>query len=336
LLPPNRKPTNQNAEPESTQQRDQKFSSANLAIKVEMEEEGCKPREQQLKPIHISLQKEFTSALIEKATTCKQSNMPLFSQHDRRYHYQLELNPVSSMEKLEQCPQRVEDSYQHTSMRSQEEKHIRSEQRVEISDKGTGDNLNDLGETRNNSPEYEKTLTNPNSLNRFPVCNTEEEWYECSHCGKGFNKAKYWKQHQKIHSGEKPYKCSHCGKCFNHLAGILKRHQRTHTGERPYKCSQCGKGFNRLGTLKKHQRIHTGEKPFKCSQCQKCFNERGNLKSSGKAKNKLNRKFWKSRNGPASGDSPEPVRGCFHPLIEAQGRLPDSGEGEKRPSQKFW
>ncbi|XP_058026800.1 zinc finger protein 287-like [Ahaetulla prasina] len=267
---------NRGEEPESTCKRDQEFSSGNLPIKVEMEEEGHKSGEQRQKHVHTSLQQEFTPALIEKATMSKQNNVPLFSKYDRRYPSQVELNLIPSTEKLEQRPQRVEDSYQHTSTMSQEEKHILNEQRVEISDNGTGNNLNDLGETRNNSPEHEKTLTNPNSLNRFPVCNPEEEWYECSHCGKGFNKVKYWKQHQKIHTGEKPYKCLQCGKCFNQ-SGNLKTHQRIHTGERPYKCSQCGKCFSHTNCLKMHQRIHTGE-TYKCTQCGKCFRETGILK----------------------------------------------------------
>ncbi|XP_039174926.1 zinc finger protein 286A-like isoform X3 [Crotalus tigris] len=268
---------NQGKEPESTCRRDQQFSSGNLPIKIEMEAKGYKSREQQQKkPIHTSLQQEFTTAITEKATMSKQNNVPLFSHYDRRYHYQVELNAAPSMEKLERCPQRFKDSYQHTSNVNQEENHIISERRVEISENGTENNLNHLGETPNSSPEYGKTFTNTNSLSRFLMCTAEEEWYECSHCGKGFNKAKYWKQHQKIHTGEKPYKCLQCGKCFNQ-SGNLKTHQRIHTGERPYKCSQCGKCFSHTNCLKMHQRIHTGE-TYKCTQCGKCFRETGILK----------------------------------------------------------
>ncbi|XP_013912640.1 PREDICTED: zinc finger protein 420-like [Thamnophis sirtalis] len=269
---------NQGEEPEeSRRRRDQEFSSGNLPIKVEMEEESYKSREQlQQKSVHTSLQQEFTTALTEKATMSKKNNVPLFSQYDKRYHNQMEPNSLACTEKLGQCPQRFEDSYQPTSTMSQEEEHILSEQRLEISDNGTGNNLDNLGKTRNISPESGKTLTNSNSLSRFPVCNPEEEWYECSHCGKGFNKAKYWKQHQKIHTGEKPYKCLQCGKCFNQ-SGNLKTHQRIHTGERPYKCSHWGKCFSHTNCLKMHQRIHTGE-TYKCTQCGKCFSHTNCLK----------------------------------------------------------
>uniref|UniRef100_A0A8C5SJV9 Uncharacterized protein n=1 Tax=Laticauda laticaudata TaxID=8630 RepID=A0A8C5SJV9_LATLA len=211
----------------------------NLPLKAEMEGESGVSNPHRWRPPleierrHNMLEKDLTTAVPEKTNKGK---MSMFSQYDRRYLYQVELNRIPSMEKLDQCPQRFEGSYQHTSNMNQEEKGIVSEKRVEIAENGTGNNANtylsnNLRETDSNSPESGKTLTNPNSLNRFPVCNPEEEWYECSHCGKGFNKAKYWKQHQKIHTGEKPYKCSHCGKCFNQ-SGNLKT-QRIHTERDP-------------------------------------------------------------------------------------------------------
>ncbi|XP_070790292.1 zinc finger and SCAN domain-containing protein 22-like [Pituophis catenifer annectens] len=306
---------NRGEEPESTRRRDQQFSSGNLPIKLEMEEEGYKLREQQQKPSlgcenqDISLQQELTTAITaEKAAISKDNNMSLFSQCDRRYLYHMELNEVPSTQKLEQHPRRFEDSYECTSSTNQKERNFINEKRFEISGSAVVNNTNayrssHLGETCNSS-EHAKTKSGVNSLGKIPTCKTEEGWYECSQCGKCFNKAKYWKQHQKIHTGEKPYKCLQCGKCFNQ-SGNLKTHQRIHTGERPYKCShcgkcfshtnclkiherthtgetykctQCGKCFRETGILKRHQRIHTGEKPYKCSHCDKCFRETGILK----------------------------------------------------------
>ncbi|XP_025028990.1 zinc finger protein 3-like [Python bivittatus] len=281
-------PEQRGNEPGLTRRTDLQLSSGNLPIKVEMEEEGYKLREQQQKTStgcenqQALLQQEFTAAAIpEKATMSKEDKMPVFSQYDGSYHYRVERNTIPSTEKLDRCPQRLEDSYQHTSNVNQEEKNIVIEKRFEISGNGIVNDLNTypsnhLGETHNSS-EYAKTYSNVNSLSKFPACKTEEGWYECSQCGKCFNKAKYWKQHQKIHTGEKPYKCSQCGKCFNQ-SGNLKTHQRIHTGERPYKCSQCGKCFSHTNVLKIHQRIHTGETPYKCSQCGKGFSQMGNLK----------------------------------------------------------
>uniref|UniRef100_A0A673M4S0 C2H2-type domain-containing protein n=1 Tax=Sinocyclocheilus rhinocerous TaxID=307959 RepID=A0A673M4S0_9TELE len=80
------------------------------------------------------------------------------------------------------------------------------------------------------------------------------------------------KQHERIHTGEKPYQCSHCDKRFIQSTN-LKTHERIHTGKKLYKCSQCDKSFSHSGNLKTHERIHTGEKPYHCTACGKCFNQ---------------------------------------------------------------
>ncbi|XP_064870823.1 zinc finger protein 37-like isoform X1 [Oncorhynchus nerka] len=53
------------------------------------------------------------------------------------------------------------------------------------------------------------------------------------------------------------HQCSHCGKGCNRLWDV-KQHEKIHTGEKPYHCSQCGKSFNQKAHLKAHERIHTG------------------------------------------------------------------------------
>ncbi|KAM9492578.1 uncharacterized protein ACWYII_004370 isoform 2-T2 [Salvelinus alpinus] len=117
----------------------------------------------------------------------------------------------------------------------------------------------------------------PDSEEPEPGMSKPTRRHQCSHCGKCFNQLGNLKQHERIHTVEKPYHCSQCGKCFNR-SGDLNKHERIHTGEKPYHCSQCGKSFNQLRSLKVHETIHTGEKPYHCSQCGKCFNQLGNLK----------------------------------------------------------
>lgn len=53
--------------------------------------------------------------------------------------------------------------------------------------------------------------------------------------------------------------CPTCGKSFSRKM-LLKQHQRVHTGERPYQCPECGKSFADRSNMSLHARLHTGIK----------------------------------------------------------------------------
>lgn len=45
-------------------------------------------------------------------------------------------------------------------------------------------------------------------------------------------------------------------------AANLRNHERIHTNDRPYVCIDCQKAFTQITNLNNHRRLHTGERPL--------------------------------------------------------------------------
>lgn len=105
---------------------------------------------------------------------------------------------------------------------------------------------------------------------------------ECHVCNKTFSKRRQLRLHLNGHSRVvfgKKYKCSLCSVTCQGASG-LREHQRIHTGERPFSCNQCERRFKRLQALKKHiNTVHSGPGAVShaCASCPMTFNNRGNL-----------------------------------------------------------
>ena len=78
--------------------------------------------------------------------------------------------------------------------------------------------------------------------------------FPCSSCPRKFNTSSYLNLHIiTVHERRvrKDYKCTSCGKDFRSNAK-LKEHENIHTGERPFQCTDCGRTFVQGGNLNSH------------------------------------------------------------------------------------
>lgn len=109
---------------------------------------------------------------------------------------------------------------------------------------------------------------------------TGEKPFACSICGKKFNSNGSCKKHEKIHLRAEesvPMECSHCGKMFDDMQDF-RQHMKTHDGAKPYRCKICGRSFGFEAVLKKHLLFHNGQKPFQCLVCSAAYSTANDLR----------------------------------------------------------
>ena len=83
----------------------------------------------------------------------------------------------------------------------------------------------------------------------------------CVQCGKLYGSSKMTRHIASAHSNQnlRKFKCEVCGKGFTTCQN-LKDHNNVHTGEKPYKCELCDACFASKGTQIMHQKRHLGYK----------------------------------------------------------------------------
>ncbi|XP_015266710.1 PREDICTED: zinc finger protein 792-like [Gekko japonicus] len=120
------------------------------------------------------------------------------------------------------------------------------------------------------SAKVRKKITRAPKWKCPQVSSRDPDVHHCNVCGKDIKYLASFREHQRIHTGERPYQCKRCCKTFTRCADLIK-HRLVHSATRPYRCKVCGKRFKLQADLDKHGKVHSDDAPFPCHLCPKRF-----------------------------------------------------------------
>ena len=103
---------------------------------------------------------------------------------------------------------------------------------------------------------------------------TSEKPYQCTKCGKGFNRKGHLTVHLRQHT-DNPLKCTDCGEILQNQR-LLKIHLMTHDGIEIPQCPICLKTFISNKGLNRHQCRQTDNR-YKCTECTMDFQDEDQL-----------------------------------------------------------
>ncbi len=107
----------------------------------------------------------------------------------------------------------------------------------------------------------------------------EDGLWECTKCGKAFEKLPYLERHMRGHTDV--FKCSLCDKRFARNESLIRHRcagdpSTQQTPQKRHFCEFCGAGFDKEAYLFRHMATHTDD--FKCKFCNKRFGSNNALR----------------------------------------------------------
>ncbi|GMT15933.1 hypothetical protein PFISCL1PPCAC_7230 [Pristionchus fissidentatus] len=89
-----------------------------------------------------------------------------------------------------------------------------------------------------------------------PSSGTVKKLFQCTYCPKNFLKLKHFKNHERIHTGERPFKCELCAKTFVQKVNLTVHVKNTHAASQAptyrHPCQHCTLTFQNRVDLSMH------------------------------------------------------------------------------------
>jgi len=112
---------------------------------------------------------------------------------------------------------------------------------------------------------------------------TSSGLFVCSTCGCSFNTKYKLRQHEFLHTTDRPYICHTCGKSYRFRTSLNEHSQSAHincaNSTRSFLCDLCGDPFPSPIALRRHvNRQHINRRAYVCSKCDKRYATNWQLK----------------------------------------------------------
>ncbi|BHF73939.1 hypothetical protein SprV_0401702300 [Sparganum proliferum] len=93
-------------------------------------------------------------------------------------------------------------------------------------------------------------------IHELPSGGSPTKLFECSLCGKVFNRRDKVKRHlSELHHGIKSYQCATCARAFSRNDKLVRHIMTVHQGIKAFGCSHCTRRFSRRWEYQRHMQV---------------------------------------------------------------------------------